>query len=152
MMVEVRVQCEGVRSQTVKREVSFAPKSQTVSPVLGGAAGLVFPAMLATFGLSTGFRNGGDMSDFAATIAGTILFLVAAPTAWVLSFPFIDVTRFTVIVFGIVTSAPLWWLLGVAIARASVSWLAWVRRYASVSFGWLVFNIVIIAVAAAAIS
>ncbi len=105
-MVEVRAECEGVRWRTVKREVSFAPKRQTVSPVLGGAVGLLFPAMLVTFGLSAGFRSGGDMSDFAATIAGAILFLIAAPTAWVLSFPFIDVTRFTVIVFGVVTSAP----------------------------------------------
>jgi hypothetical protein len=136
----------------VKREVSFAPKRQTVSPVLGGAAGLVFPAVLVMFGLSTGFRSGGDMSDFAATIAGTILFLVAAPTAWVLSFPFIDVTRFTVIVFGIVTSAPLWWLLGVAIARSSETWLAWVRGYATFAVGWLVVNIIALAAVAAVVS
>jgi len=92
------------------------------------------------------------MSDFAATIAGTILFLVAAPTAWVLSFPFIDVTRFTVIVFGIVTSAPLWWLLGVAIARGSETWLIWTRRYGAFAIGWLVLNIVAMAVVAAIVS
>ena len=142
----------GVRSQPVKREVSFAAKRQTVSPVLGGAAGLVFPAVLVAFGLSTGFRSGGDMADFAATIAGAILFLVAAPTAWVLSFPFIDVTRFAVIVFGIATSAPLWWLLGVAIARRSESWLAWLRRYGAFAVGWLVLNIAIMAAVAVVIS
>ena len=136
----------------MKREVSFAPKRQTISPVLGGAVGLVFPALLVMFGLSTGFRSGGDMSDFAATIAGTILFLVAAPTAWVLSFPFIDVTRFTVIVFGIVTSAPLWWLLGVAIARGSESWRVWIRGYAMFAFGWMVINIVAMATVAAIVS
>ena len=113
---------------------------------------MVFPAVLVVIGLSTGFRSGGDMSDFAATIAGAILFLVAAPTAWVLSFPFIDVTRFTVIVFGIVTSAPLWWLLGVAIARGSESWLVWIRRYVAFAVGWLVFNIVVMAVVAAVVS
>ena len=136
----------------MKREVSFAPKRQTVSPVLGGAVGLLFPAMLVMFGLSAGFRSGGDMSDFAATIAGAILFLIAAPTAWVLSFPFIDVTRFTVIVFGIVTSAPLWWLLGVAIARGSESWRVWIRRYAMFAFSWLVINIVAMAMVAAIVS
>ena len=88
------------------------------------------------------------MADFAATIAGTILFLVAAPTAWVLSFPFIDVTRFTVIVFGIVTSAPLWWLLGVALARGSATWLDWIRRYAMFTISWLVGNIIAMAVVA----
>jgi hypothetical protein len=123
-----------------------------VSPVLGGAVGLLFPAMLVTLGLSTGFRSGGDMSDFAATIAGAILFLIAAPTAWVLSFPFIDVTRFTVIVFGVVTSAPLWWLLGVAIARGSETWLVWIRRYAMFAIGWVVVNIVAIALVAAIVS
>jgi hypothetical protein len=123
-----------------------------VSPVLGGAVGLVFPALLVMLGLSAGFRSGGDMADFAATIAGTILFLIAAPTAWVLSFPFIDVTRFTVIVFGVVTSAPLWWLLGVAIARGSETWLVWLRRYAMYAFGWLVINLIAIAVVAALVS
>ena len=113
---------------------------------------MVFPAMLVMIGLSTGFRSGGDMADFAATIAGTVLFLIAAPTAWVLSFPFIDVTRFTVIVFGIVTSAPLWWLLGVAFARASETWLDWVRRYAVFSISWLVINIIAMAVVAAIVS
>ncbi len=92
------------------------------------------------------------MSDFAATIAGAILFLIAAPTAWVLSFPFIDVTRFTVIVFGVVTSAPLWWLLGVAIARGSETWLVWIRRYAMFAIGWVVVNIVAIALVAAIVS
>lgn len=92
------------------------------------------------------------MADFAATIAGTILFLIAAPTAWVLSFPFIDVTRFTVIVFGVATSAPLWWLLGVAIARRSETWLVWLRRYAMFAFGWLVFNLLAIAVVAVVVS
>lgn len=151
-MVEVPAECEGVRWQIVKREVSFAPKRQTVSPVLGGAVGLLFPAMLVTFGLSAGFRSGGDMSDFAATIAGAVLFLIAAPTAWVLSFPFIHVTRFTVIVFGVVTSAPLWWLLGVAIARSSESWLDWIRRYAMFAIGWVVVNIVAIALVASIVS
>jgi hypothetical protein len=132
----------------MKRDVSFAPRRQTVSPVIGGALGLIFPTVLGLIGLSVGFREGGDMGDFAASIAGTLLFLIAAPTAWVMSFDFIDVTRFTVILFGIVTSAPLWWLAGVAIARGSDNWLVWSRRYLVVSIVWTVANIVLIAIIA----
>ncbi len=112
----------------------------------------MFPALLVAVGLSAGFRSGGDMKDFASTIAGTILFLIAAPTAWVLSFPFIDVTRFTVIVFGIVTSAPFWWLVGVAIARGSKTWLVWIRRYGTFALAWMVFNITVMALAASLLS
>lgn len=88
------------------------------------------------------------MGDFAGSIAATLLFLIAAPTAWVLSFPFIDVTRFTVITFGIITSAPLWWLLGVAVARAAERWTTWATRYFTLSVAWFVANIITIAVIA----
>ena len=132
----------------MKRDVSFAPRRMTVSPMVGGALGLLFPTIMGLIGLSVGFRQGGDMGDFAASIAGTLLFLIAAPTAWVLSFSFIDVTRFTVILFGIVTSAPLWWLVGVAVARGSDNWLIWMRRYVVVSVLWAVANIVVIAMIA----
>lgn len=133
----------------MKRDVSFAPRRLTVSPVLGGAQGLIYPTIIGLIGLSVGFRQGGDMGDFAASIAGTILFLVAAPTAWVLSFSFIDVTRFTVILFGIITSAPVWWLLGVALARGSDTWGIWWRRYVVASVIWTVGSIVLIGVIAA---
>ena len=132
----------------MKRDVSFAPRRQTVSPVLGGALGLISPTILGLIGLSVGFRQGGDMGDFAASIAGTLLFLIAAPTSWVLSFDFIDVTRFTVILFGIVTSAPLWWLAGVAIARGADNWLVWSTRYVVASILWMITNIVLIAIIA----
>ena len=119
-----------------------------MAPVLGGALGLIFPTLIGLVALSVGFRDGGDMGDFAGSIAATLIFLIAAPTAWVLSFPFIDVTRFTVITFGILTSAPLWWLAGVAIARTSVHWGRWAARYIVVCVGWFVFNIIAIAVIA----
>ncbi|MEZ5175225.1 MAG: hypothetical protein R2823_03360 [Acidimicrobiia bacterium] len=132
----------------MKRDVSFAPRRTTVSPVLGGAFALVFPTVIGVMALSVGFREGGDMTDFAGSVAASILFLIVAPTAWVLAFPFIDVTRFTVIVFGMVTSAPLWWLAGVVIARISQHWTTWIRRYLAVSVVWMVVNIVMIALAA----
>ena len=89
------------------------------------------------------------MGEFAATLAGTVLFLIAAPTAWVLSFDFIDVTRFTVLVFGIVTSLPIWYVMGVSIARASDQWWAWMRRYATVCVAWTALNVFGIAIVAA---
>ncbi len=133
----------------MKRDVSFAPRRTTVAPILGALCALVYPTLIGVIGLSVGFREGGDMGDFAASIAGSVLFLVAAPTAWVLAFPFIDVTRFTVIVFGIVTSAPLWWLFGAALARATEGWGLWWRRYLVISILWTVGSIVILAVIAA---
>lgn len=88
------------------------------------------------------------MGDFAAALAGSVMFLVAAPTAWVLSFPFIDVTRFAIIVFGIVTSFPFWFLLGSGLARGASSWLTWTQRYVVVCFGWTALNLLFFAVVA----
>jgi len=88
------------------------------------------------------------MGDFAATLAASVLFLVAAPTAWVLSFSFIDVTRFTVLVFGIATSFPIWYLFGVALARSANDWLVWARRYVAISLAWTALNLLFIALVA----
>lgn len=126
----------------VSEDVSFAPRSRTVPPISGGILALTYPAVLVIVAISVGFRRGGDMGDFAATLAGTILFLVAAPTSWVLAFPFIDVTRFTVLVFGVVTSAPLWYVFGVGIARRSIDWLTWIRRYAGFCLVWTAANLI----------
>lgn len=132
----------------MKRFVSFAPKRQTISPLAGGLLGVSYPLFLTIVSLSVGFRRAGDMGDFAATLAASVMFLVAAPTAWVLSFSFIDVTRFTVIVFGVVTSFPIWYLSGVALARAADDWLVWVRRYVVICLAWTALNLLIIAVVA----
>lgn len=135
----------------MKRDVSFAPRRQTISPALGGAFGLIFPTVIGIAALSVGFRDGGDMADFAGSMAAAVLLLIVAPTSWVLAFPFIDVTRFTVLLFGIGTSAPLWWLVGVAIARTSDRWVVWTRRYIVVSIVWMVANIVAIALVASVV-
>jgi hypothetical protein len=132
----------------VKKSVSFAPKRQTISPLTGGLFGVSYPVFLTIVSLSVGFRRAGDMGDFAATLAASVLFLVAAPTAWVLSFSFIDVTRFTVLVFGIATSFPIWYLFGVALARGANDWLVWIRRYVTISLAWTAFNLLFIAVVA----
>lgn len=132
----------------MKRFVSFAPKSQTISPLAGGLFGVSYPLFLSIVSLSVGFRRAGDLGDFAATLAASVIFLVAAPTAWVLSFSFIDVTRFTVIVFGITTSFPIWYLFGVALARSADDWLVWIRRYIAISLAWTALSLLLIAVIA----
>jgi len=120
-----------------------------VSPVVGGLVAIAYPTVLVIVSLGVGFRRGGDMGEFAATVAATVLFLIAAPTAWVLSFSFIDVTRFTVLVFGVATSAPLWYLLGVALARRSNDWLVWFRRYGIACVAWTTTNLLLIGTIAA---
>jgi hypothetical protein len=119
-----------------------------VSPLLGGLVGLVYPTFLVGAALSVGFRQGGDMGDFAASLAGSVLFLVAAPTAWIMSFSFIDVTRFTILVFGIVTSFPFWFLVGSGLARGASKWTTWILRYVVVSISWTAFNLLVFAVVA----
>lgn len=88
------------------------------------------------------------MGDFAASLAGAVLFLIAAPTAWVLAFPFIDVTRFTVFAFGIASSVFLWFLVGRAIAGQSSDWTQWLRRYGITCVAWTGFNLVAFGVVA----
>ncbi len=151
-MLQARVALFDVRCSVVQKDVSFAPRRGTVSPVIGGILGLMYPFILVVAALSVGFRSGGDMGDFAASLAGAVLFLVAAPTAWVLSFPFIDVTRFTVFVFGIVTSVPIWYLAGRMVATKSTNGLQWLRTYGILCVAWTALNLVLFGVAAAIIS
>lgn len=88
------------------------------------------------------------MGEFAASLAGAVLFLIAAPTAWVLSFPFIDVTRFTVLMFGTVSASVLWYLVGVGIARRSLEWIEWLRTYGIVCVVWTAGNLVLFGILA----
>lgn len=147
-MLQTSSGLSAVRWYTVRRDVSFAPRRGTVSPVLGGILGLMYPFVLVVAALSVGFRAGGDMGDFAASLAAAVLFLIAAPTAWILSFPFIEVTRFTVFVFGIVTCVPLWYLAASAIARRSSGWLQWLRSYGIACVAWTATNLIMFGVIA----
>jgi hypothetical protein len=109
---------------------------------------MVYPMILVGAALSVGFRQGGDMGSFAASLAGSVLFLVAAPTAWIMSFSFIDVTRFTILVFGVATSFPFWFLVGSGLARGTSKWATWALRYVVVSISWTAFNLLVFAVVA----
>gem|GEM_PF-1598485 len=148
-MLPARVRLFDVLWCVVKQDVSFAPRRSTVSPLLGGVLGLMFPFVLVVAALSVGFRSAGDMGDFAASLAGAVLFLIAAPTAWALSFPFIDVTRFTVFVFGVVTSVPIWFFVGRGLALRSPGWMEWLRGYAILCVSWTSINILLFGVVAA---
>jgi len=119
-----------------------------VSPLIGGLAALAYPLVLVGLALSVGFRVAGDMGEFAASLAGSVLFLVAAPTAWAMSFSFIDVTRFTILVFGVLTSFPFWFLVGSGLARGARHWTTWTLRYVSVCVSWTLFNLFVFALVA----
>ena len=121
-------------------DVSFAPKRTFIGRLRGGSAAFVYPLLLVATSLGVGFRKAGDLQDFAASFVGSILTVVALPTVWFVSFDFIEVTRMAVLVFGLVTSLPLWYLLGAAIGDRSETWGNWSRTYATTCMLWTLAN------------
>lgn len=128
----------------MEADLSFAPRRRTLSRGLAGLFALGYPTLLVLLAVSVGFRRAGELTDLAASFLATLLFLVAAPTSWVFAFPFIEVTRFTILSVGVLTSFPLWYAVGAALADASPSWPVWLRRYLVVAIGWTIFTIVMI--------
>ena len=84
-----------------------------------------------------GFRKAGDLQDFAASFVASILTVIALPTVWFVSFDFIDLTRMTVLVFGLAHQPAR---SGICSAPSSVSvpgsWGTWIRAYLSVCVVW----------------
>jgi hypothetical protein len=109
---------------------------------------LGYPTLLVGVSLSVGFRRAGELTDLAASFLAALLFLVAAPTSWVFAFPFIEVTRFTILFVGVLTSFPLWYAAGAALADASATWPVWLRRYLVIAVGWTAFTILALGVIA----
>lgn len=126
------------------RHVSFLRPRSAVGHTAGGIAGLVYPVMLVALALDVGFRHGGDMGEIATSFLGTILFLTAAPTAWIFAIDFIEVSRFTVLVAGVLSSFPLWWLLGTRLAEGASNWLVWLRRYTTAALIWTSLHLFVI--------
>lgn len=126
-------------------EVSFAPARAVIGRVRGGIAALAYPLLLVATALSVGFRKAGDLQDFAASFVGSILTVVALPTVWFLSFDFIDVTRVTVLAFGLFTSLPLWYLVGATIGMRSPNWGTWARTYVAACLVWTLVNFAVLA-------
>jgi hypothetical protein len=133
-------------------DVSFAPKRAVVGRVRGGIAALAYPFTLVMVSLSVGFRKAGDLSDFAASFVASILTVVALPTVWIVSFDFIELTRMTVLTFGVLTSLPLWYLLGAFIGERAGTWGTWIRAYLSTCLLWTLANFVVLAIIASVVS
>ena len=129
-------------------DVSFAPRQSRVGRGWGGLFALSYPTLLVVMAVAVGFRKGGDGGDFAASFVASVLFLIAAPTAWIFSFDFIDVTRMTVITLGVITSFPLWYLLGAALGERAPNVGVWLRRYLTICVGWTVLNLVFLGMVA----
>lgn len=125
-------------------DLSFTTKRGGLSRLVGGISALIYPLALTVLAVGQGFA-GSSLSGIASAFLAAILFLIAAPTAWVLAFDFIDVSTFTTVSFGLISSLPIWYFVGSAIAGAARDWWEWGRRYATVCIVWTAFNLTTIA-------
>ncbi len=126
--------------------VSFAPRRTTVGRTTAGLMALSYPIVMIVMALAVGFRESGDLQDLASSFIAALMIVIALPTTWFLSFDFIEVSRTTVLFFGAVTSLPLWYVLGTALAVRSETWGRWLRRYATVALIWTLVNLAVLAV------
>jgi len=110
---------------------------------VGGFLAFAYPLILVVGALGVGFQRTGDMADLAASVLAVGLFLIAAPTAWVFTADFIEAGRLLVVTSALLTSLPLWYMLGSRLAFAASSWLAWVRNYVIVCIVWSVCNVLL---------
>jgi hypothetical protein len=104
---------------------------------------LAYPLILVAGALSVGFSRTGDMADLAASVLAVGLFLIAAPTAWVFTADFIVAGRLLVVTSALVTSLPLWFLVGSRLAYVATGWLIWLRSYIIVCIVWSVLNVLV---------
>lgn len=86
------------------------------------------------------------LTDPADPVLAGLLVFLAAPTTWL--FAALRLAPEVAIVLGIVSSLPLWFLLGARIADSAWSWRQWLGRYATVLLAWLVFMVLILATVA----
>jgi hypothetical protein len=130
----------------VTPDFSFTARRGGLPLPVAGVFALVFPVAITVLSISVSFRQVGDMSDLASSLLAALLFLVAAPTAWIFAIDFIDVNRLVVILVGIVTSYPLWFFAGTRLALFAATWAGWLRRYIVLCLAWTSANIVILLV------
>lgn len=131
---------------TVATGIDFSTRRGGVSRTAGGILALAFPLALTALALSVGLRQLGDMTDIAASLLATMMFLVAAPTAWIFTVEFIEADRLLVVTAALLTSLPLWFLVGSRLAYYATSWGVWVRRYLVSCVVWSALNVVLIVV------
>ena len=110
---------------------------------IGGILALAYPLALAAGALSVGFDRVGDMADLAASVLAVGLFLIAAPTAWVFTVEFIEAGRLLIVVSALITSLPLWFMIGSRLALFATGWANWIRRYVVFCLVWSVLNVLL---------
>ena len=103
---------------------------------------MTFPVFLVGLAIQTGFGDGGDVSDLHTSFLGALLLLIAEPTAWLFSFDFVEAGRFTILFVGALTSFPLWYMTGSALAARRERWRSWVQSYSVGCIGWTALNLV----------
>ena len=126
--------------------IDFSAHRGGVSRRIGGIAAFVYPLSVTALALSVGLDEVGDMTDIAAALLATMLFLVAAPTAWIFTVDFIEAGRLLVIVSALVTSLPLWYFVGSRLAYYAATWGIWIRRYVVLCVVWNALNVLVIVV------
>jgi hypothetical protein len=131
--------------------ISFSPRTG-LHRGRAGVLALTYPLILIALTIGVGFRQGGGEAEFGASFAASVMFLVAAPTAWILAIDFIEAERFTILLFGAATSLPLWAIVGSLLASLSTSWRQWIVRYIAMCAVWTTLYVVAIGVIAAVTS
>lgn len=126
--------------------VSFARRRATVGRTTAGLSALSYPLVMVVMALAVGQHEAGDLQAVALSFIAALMLVIALPTSWFLSFDFVDVSRTTVVMFGLATSLPLWYVLGTALAARSETWVKWVSYYVAVALAWTLTNLAILAV------
>ncbi len=123
--------------------IDFSARRGGLPRWVGGILALSYPLVLAAGALSVGFDRVGDMADLAASILAVGLFLIAAPTAWIFTVDFIEAGRLLIVVSALLTSLPLWFMLGSRLALFATGWAIWLRRYVVFCLVWSVLNVLL---------
>lgn len=129
-------------------DLIFTTRRTGLPRVWGGLLALGYPFVLAALAVNQGFGTTG-VSGMATAFLAAVLLLLATPTAWVFVFDFIEVSPFTTVSIGLLTSLPLWYLAGAALADGASSWTQWLRRYGAVCALWTALNLVVLAMLSA---
>lgn len=121
----------------------FSP-SHRVPPAVGGLVALLIPSILVGIALGVGF---GIHDDLATAFLATLLVGLAAPTAWLFAIDFIHASALTILVIGVLSSFPLWYLAGAFLADRSSSWSSFLNRYSAlvVLYVAVIFGLITVA-------
>lgn len=137
---------ETVSLSDVATGIDFSSRRGGVPRMVGGTVALVYPVALTALSLSVGLRQIGDMSDIASSLLAAMMFLVAAPTAWIFTAEFIEAGRLLIVTSALLTSLPLWYMAGSRLAHYADTWGVWLKRYVILCVVWSVVNVVLLVV------